>query len=304
LIKSKYDIKEKKKLERKEKEKALKNQNNKKSDETLKELYSKVSEGAFHINKNKRNIPKVYSTVKDIYIMANNNPEELYMENLRIKNEEKSLCLDIERQEKEIELLIKEKKIEMEKSKEKSKKNNKAKIKKSQSKREENSKNEESKMTDKYKTSAIYLNNNNGSESGEDNKNISINKMSKNLKPEDVPNLELSDIIKLKDKINSTLIEISIDNTIKYFKDQIVNMTKLFTKEQEEKIKVKMKDENDNENENINQITFFENTNFENEINNKNKVKKEKKVIERGKRRYTKYQRFFDHSHLNKSKNI
>jgi hypothetical protein len=233
LIKSKYDKKEKKKLERKEKEKTLKNQNNKKSDETLKELYNKVEEGAFHLTKNKRNIPKVYSTVKDIYIMANNNPEELYLEKLRIINEEKSLCKDIERQQKEIELLIKEKKIEMEKSKEKSKKNKKAKIKKSQSRREDNSKIEESKVTDKYKTSGIFVNNNKSSESVEDNKNISINKMSRNLMPEDVPNLELSDIIKLKDKINSTLIEITIDNTIKYFKDQKVNMTKLFTKEQE-----------------------------------------------------------------------
>ena len=302
LIKSKYDKKEKKKLEKKEKEKKLKNQNNKKSDETLKELYNKVSEEAFHINKNKRNIPKVYSTVKDIYIMANNNPEELYLEKLRIKNEEKSLCLDIERQEKEIELLIKEKKIEMEKSKEKSKKNNKAKIKKTISKREENSKIEESKVTDKYKTSGIYLNNNNPSESGEDNKNISVNKISKSIIPNDVPNLELSDIIKLKDKINSTLIEISIDNTIKYFKDQIVNMTKLFTKQQEEKNKVKMKDENDNEDENINQITFFENTNFEKELDDLNKVKKEKKVVERGKRRHTRIQKFFDQSFQNKSK--
>ena len=48
--------------------------------------------------------------MKDIYIMANNNPEELYLEKLRIENEEKSLCQDIKRQQKEIDLLIEEKK--------------------------------------------------------------------------------------------------------------------------------------------------------------------------------------------------
>jgi hypothetical protein len=80
-------------------------------------------------------------------------------------------------------------------------------------------------------------------------------------------------------------------------------MTKLFTKEQEENNKVKIKDEEDNEDENINQITIFENTSFEKELNNLNKVKKEKKVVERGKRRYTRIQKYFDQSFLNKSKN-
>ena len=62
--------------------------------------------------------------------MANNNPEELYLEKLRIKNEEKNLCLDVKRQQKEIEKLIREKKKEVEKLKTNSKKNNKLKNKK------------------------------------------------------------------------------------------------------------------------------------------------------------------------------
>jgi hypothetical protein len=160
LIQSKYDIKEKQKQEKKEKNKKLKIQNNKKSDESLKELYDKVNEEAFHIQKNKRDIPKVYSTVKDIYIMANNNPEELYLEKIRIENEEKSLCADIKRQQREIDELIKEKTKEMDKSKANFKNKNKLKHKMTLSKREE-SKNNESKITEKFKSSVINIINNN-----------------------------------------------------------------------------------------------------------------------------------------------
>ena len=85
MIKKSFDPTEKKKKERKETEKLLKSKNDKKSDEALKSLYYKIKEEAFHIHKNKRGVPKVYSTVKDIYIMANNNPEELYSEKLRIR---------------------------------------------------------------------------------------------------------------------------------------------------------------------------------------------------------------------------
>jgi hypothetical protein len=165
LIQSKYDLKEKKKQEAKEKEKKLKIQNNKKSDQTLKELYDKVKDEAFHIRKNKRDIPKVYSTVKDIYIMANNNPEELYREQLRIRKEEKSLCSDVERQQKEIALLIAEKKKEMDKSKINCKINNLLK-----KNRTLQNKGFDSKITDKNKTSVVnILSNNFGSRSIEDN---------------------------------------------------------------------------------------------------------------------------------------
>ena len=52
------------------------------------------------------NIPVLYSTVKDMYIMSNNNPEEIYLQTLRINNEESFLGKDIKRQQKEIDVLI------------------------------------------------------------------------------------------------------------------------------------------------------------------------------------------------------
>ena len=109
-MKKKYDVKEKEKQERKEKERLLKLKNNKKSDESLKQLYYKVKQEAFHIGQNKRNIPVIYSTIKDMYIMANNNPEELYKQKLRINEEERLLCKDIKRQQQELKKLILEKK--------------------------------------------------------------------------------------------------------------------------------------------------------------------------------------------------
>ena len=127
LIKSKYDLKEKEKQEKKKKDKELKNKNLKKSSESLYELYYKVDDEAFHIEKNIRDIPKFYSTVKDMYIMTNNNPEELYNITKMIDAEEKYLCQDIKRQQREIDKLIDEKKEEEKKinqiRKEKKKKN-------------------------------------------------------------------------------------------------------------------------------------------------------------------------------------
>ena len=97
LIQNKYDVKVKEKLEKKEKERQLKESNLKKSDEALLDLYYKVGEEAFQINKNKRNIPILYSTVKDIYIMSNNNPEEIYLQQKRIQEEETFISKDIKR---------------------------------------------------------------------------------------------------------------------------------------------------------------------------------------------------------------
>ena len=103
----------KEKLEKKEKERQLKANNSKKSDEALRDLYYKVVDEAFQINKNRRNIPILYSTVKDMYIMSNNNPEEIYLQTLRIDEEETFLGKDIKRQQKEIDKLIDEKVKEM-----------------------------------------------------------------------------------------------------------------------------------------------------------------------------------------------
>ena len=97
-------------------QKKLRIKNDKKSNEALKNLYYKIKEEAFHIHKKKRNIPVLYSTVKDMYIMSNDNPEELYLQQLRIEKEEDFLSKDISRQQKEINELIKKKKEEMKKS--------------------------------------------------------------------------------------------------------------------------------------------------------------------------------------------
>ena len=116
LIKAKYDLREKEKISKKEKEKKLKEINSKKSNQALIDLYHKIKEESFHIHKKKRNIPILYSTVKDMYIMSNDNPEELYLQQLRIQKEEDFLSKDISRQQKEINELIKQKKEEMKKS--------------------------------------------------------------------------------------------------------------------------------------------------------------------------------------------
>ena len=298
LIQSKYDLKEKQKQEKKKNYKKLKIQNNKKSDETLKELYDKVNEEAFHIQKNKRDIPKVYSTVKDIYIMANNNPEELYLEKLRIANEEKSLCADIKRQQREIDELIKEKTKEMDKSKINYK--NKLKQKMTISKREDN-KNNESRITDKFKTSGINLMNNNASISLDEMKNSSINKVSKNLNQID-ENLDLSNIIKVMNKIDNNIIFTSIDGTLKYIEDRINNLDNNFKMKKEEK-EIKINLENNKENEKVNQITFFEDTDFEKEIIELNKIKKEKRQFEHPKKRKITRLRDYDQSFSHISKN-
>ena len=112
LIKGKYDLKEKEKQEKKKKERALKSKNVKKSGESLRELYYKVDDEAYHIIKNRRDIPRVYSTIKDMYVMSNNNPEELYTIEQMIDDEETHLCKDIKRQQREIDKMIDEAKKE------------------------------------------------------------------------------------------------------------------------------------------------------------------------------------------------
>ena len=269
LIKEKYDPKEKEKLEKKEKEKKLKNQNR-----TNDEMLDKIKKEAFHIKKNKMIIPKLYSTVKDIYIMANNNPEELYLEKLRIRDEEKSLCLDIERQLQEIELLMNEKRIEINKAKI-NKKNSKSKIKKKDEKKEENK--EESKINEKYKNSENnILINNNKSDNLEESKN-NTDKINNNINQNEI-SADMSNIIKLKNNINIKLIEISIDNTEKYFNDQIISEKKKFKKRMKERNKVKIADKNENKNEKDNQVTFFEDTSFEKDLSKLNKFKKKRSL--------------------------
>jgi len=122
------------KLEKKEKERQLKANNSKKSDEALRDLYYKVVDEAFQINKNRRNIPILYSTVKDMYIMSNNNPEEIYLQTKRIDEEETFLSKDIKRQQREIDQLIDEKVKEMKNMAKSNKKNKKMKKKRCKNK--------------------------------------------------------------------------------------------------------------------------------------------------------------------------
>ena len=118
LIKETFDPKEKLKKEKKKKDKKKKEDNNMKSDQALIDLYYKVKDEAYQITKNKRDIPVLYSTVQDIYIMSNNNPEELYLEEKRIDEEETFLSKDIKRQQREIDNLIDAKRKEMKEMKE------------------------------------------------------------------------------------------------------------------------------------------------------------------------------------------
>ena len=119
LIKETFDPREKLKKEKKQKDKKKKEDNNMKSDQALLDLYYKVKDEAYQITKNKRDIPVLYSTVQDIYIMSNNNPEELYLEEKRIDEEDTFLSKDIKRQQKEIDALIDEKRKEMKEEKNK-----------------------------------------------------------------------------------------------------------------------------------------------------------------------------------------
>ena len=203
LIKSRYDLREKEKQEKKKKERALKNKNLKKSGESLRELYFKVDDEAFHITKNRRDIPIVYQTVKDMYIMTNNNPEELYIIEEMIDDEETHLCKDIKRQQKEIDRLIDEKKKEEKKS---------------------SSRNIKEKKKDKrrgshrvsVRISSVNLQNLNVEFKKENEEN---NKLKRLESKEEIP--------KPEEKIYPDAIEISINNTQKHLKDEIINLQKI-----------------------------------------------------------------------------
>ena len=278
LIKKSFDPKEKKKREKKETEKLLKSKNDKKSDEALKSLYYKIKDEAFHIHKNRRGVPKVYSTVKDIYIMANNNPEELYSEKLRIKNEEKKLCKDVKRHQKEIELLLKKNKIELDKSKVSTNKINKSKTLTNILFKEGN-KNDDKKLNFKstFKQTENFDNNNN--KLNENQKDQKMNKtLTQNQKDDlNIGNIsaDLTNIINLKNNINAQLIEISKDKTDKYFNDKRISKIKLFIKFKDEK-KMKKTDMPKKENQNNNQISFFDDIKAEKRIKDLKKLNRQK----------------------------
>ena len=110
LVKSKYDLKEKEKQEKKRKEKELKLKSKRKLGENIYEIKEKIDDEAFYIEKNVKDIPMNYTTIKDMYILQNNHPEELYEIDKMIKDEKKFLKDDIKQQKKHIDKLFEEKK--------------------------------------------------------------------------------------------------------------------------------------------------------------------------------------------------
>ena len=254
LIQSKYDVKMKEKLEKKEKERQLKANNSKKSDEALRDLYYKVADEAFEINKNRRNIPILYSTVKDMYIMTNNNPEEIYLQTLRIDDEETFLGKDIKRQQKEIDKLIDEKVKEMKNS---------AKIQKKQGEEEEDEE-EEKKKENKKNIKKAPLKRMVTKKFGNKNKKTKNKKIKKH-------EALLPEIEKKINNIKPELIELTIDNTQKYYKEKIDSKKSLrhaTNKNEIQKDNLNKKDQN--------QSLVFEDLPYEKEIKEKRDTEKKK----------------------------
>ena len=212
LLMSKFDLKEKEKLDKKERNKKKKENNNRKSDQALVDLYYKVKDEAFHINKNKRNIPILYSTIQDIYIMSNNNPEELYLQNLRIDEEETFLGKDIKRQQREIDALIDEKRKEMKlslkdkKKEEKKETENIEKINTTQSKIK-------AIKSIKSTNSNIKKNNSGGHSSLKNNSKNNDDEIKKG-------------ILKMMNKINEEMVKDAINNTSENIKNRMETINK------------------------------------------------------------------------------
>ena len=171
-----------------------------KSDQALIDLYYKVKDEAYQITKNKRDIPVLYSTVKDIYIMSNNNTEELYLEEKRIDEEDTFLSKDIKRQQKEIDALIDEKRKEMKQNKNKD--NKKSELNKV------NTINSKAKSAKFYKSQRSLRSSN----SGFGRSSITKNQLLKRNET------SIDNIRRLANKINKDLIVESIENTLKQIK--------------------------------------------------------------------------------------
>ena len=240
LIKAKYDLREKEKISKKEREKKLKENNSKKSNQALIDLYHKIKAEAFHIHKKKRNIPILYSTVKDMYIMSNNNPEELYLQQLRIENEEKFLSKDISRQQKEINELIKQKREEMKKSpKDRAEEEKLFMLLKSNTQQSKTNNPNNINNQNNINNPNNQINNNNIHNNNIHIPNHSTNKqifkrtfsnyssLKKNPKVNDSL---VEEVIKYIFKINKELIKDSIERTQKFIKERTNNITKRIQK--------------------------------------------------------------------------
>jgi hypothetical protein len=258
LMQSKFDVKMKEKLEKKEKERQLKANNSKKSDEALRDLYYKVVDEAFQINKNRRNIPILYSTVKDMYIMSNNNPEEIYLQTLRIEDEETFLGKDIKRQQREIDRLIDEKVKEMKNS---------SKLQKKEDDKEE----DEEAKSDK----TLQENNANNKLKRLRTKRMSSKRLKPKAKTKKKKENILPEIIKKMSNIKHELIELTIDNTQKYIKEKSFGLSKSMRKATDKKEEKKENQKKKAQNQEI----ILEDLPYEKEIKEKNE--KEKKSIEK-----------------------
>ena len=220
LIQNKYDVKVKEKLEKKEKERQLKESNLKKSDEALLDLYYKVGEEAFQINKNKRNIPILYSTVKDIYIMSNNNPEEIYLQQKRIQEEETFLSKDIKRLHNEIDILIDEKRKEMKESANINKKIE-----------EDNTTDNNNKENDKDNNLIEKEKEKENEKKDKNEKKINIKDKLKILKTKKAkekakPKTTIEDIQNKVLNIKDEILELTIENTHKYMKEKAFELSR------------------------------------------------------------------------------
>ena len=256
LIQSKFDVKMKEKLEKKEKERQLKANNSKKSDEALRDLYYKVVDEAFQINKNRRNIPILYSTVKDMYIMSNNNPEEIYLQTLRIEDEETFLGKDIKRQQREIDRLIDEKVKEMKNS---------SKLQKKEDDKEEDEEAKSDRTLQENKQNNKL-------------KRLTTKKLtSKKFKPKDKNKKKketiLPEIIKKMNNIKHELIELTIDNTQKFIKEKSFGLSKSMRKATDKKEEKKENQKKKAQNQDI----ILEDLPYEKEIKEKNEKEKKHK---------------------------
>ena len=261
LIKETFDPKEKLKKEKKKKDKKKKEDNNMKSDQALLDLYYKVQDEAYSITKNKRDIPVLYSTVKDIYIMSNNNPEELYLEEKRIDEEDTFLSKDIKRQQKEIDALIDEKRKEMKG------------VKTNNELKKINTMGSKLKTIKSYKSQKSLKSSNSGIPKASTSKNQFLKKNETSVEA----------INKLMMKINRELVADSLENTLKHMKERAKNVNKVMSNNgntiETEKNEIKLKLEaKARKKEDANKIKMEEDLPYEKEIRNK-KEKKEKKII-------------------------
>ena len=261
LIKEIYDPKEKLKKEKKQKDKKKKEDTNMKSDQALVDLYYKVKDEAYQITKNKRDIPILYSTVQDIYIMSNNNPEELYLEEKRIDEEDTFLSKDIKRQQKEIDALIDDKRKEMKG------------VKTNNELKKINTMGSKLKTIKSYKSQKSLKSSNSGIPKASTSKNQFLKKNETSVEV----------INKLMMKINRELVTDSLENTLKHMKERAKNVNKVMSNNgntiETEKNEIKLKLEaKARKKEDANKIKMEEDLPYEKEIRNK-KEKKEKKII-------------------------